>query len=261
MRRLALCMLVCAAATLSSVVHAAPASAACGEVGVFWSMNPAGSPPFDFGVYTGSKQEISMTQHSLDSCIGTGTGTYGTGQTSRILLGGVRGEWVEVGWGELQCGTPCYSAFVENGDLGHSVTQDREAYYCVKAPSSGSVWRYWTLQLSAASGSWKGYGYVNCEDGNPDHLIYNTALSAFGYSYGYADGEGFHHGSSPMGEVHQNAQYLGSDGVYHAAANVACRYDQDGFWDGFRISATSFRVAPEGSGTTSSCDVNRGVGG
>ena len=247
--------LLVAAATFGALLliggpAASRAAASCGEAGVFWKMLTGNG-----GLADGAYNEIPVTDHGIDAnCVGVGTGVYGLGQTSRVLLNGVRGQWVEVGWGELRTSTTGHgwSVFLEDGINGSAYSQLRQTYSCV-APGSTLGW---TITIGGAPPPFvtNAIGYVqNCPPGN----IYQVgSVDAFGYWNGWAEGEGFHRGTSDMRQAHRNLQYY-QGGTWFSSADVACSLDQDGSWDGLKGATNYFSVVPENEGQTHTCYTSR----
>src|SRR5581483_8752067 len=128
---------ICAMLAASISFGASPARAAtCEENGVFWSMKDSSGAR---ATAWGAVQEITLNSQTL-KCVVAG-GDAGTGHTSRILLGGVAGNWVEAGAMQKICssGSYCQRAFFEWNIAGVPGHQTQFAFGCLN-PGTRHPW-------------------------------------------------------------------------------------------------------------------------
>lgn len=223
-----------AAASLGVAVN--DASAACEENGVFWSMKDGSGQR---ATAWGARQEITLNQQTL-KCVTAG-GDPGTGQTSRILLGGQTGNWVEAGHLTKICsgGSNCNRAFWEYKVAGTPGFQQQFSFGCLN-PNTRHTWE---VIRESAGGTWS--GWLACYTTSWNYLGTSPNL---GYNQGFAEGEGFERGfvgddwslEGPMQEAHSNMQWWSTSWASLNNANgVLCRADDSYRWDGSQTSATS----------------------
>ena len=243
---LALCV-ASAAAVVYLGPAAADANASCEENGVFWSMlNSSGQRATAWAAFN----DITLSSQTL-KCVTAG-GDAGTGHTSRILLGGQSGNWVESGHMNKICsgGSACQRAFWEWNIAGVPGHQDQFSFGCLN-PGTRHTWE---VIRESPGGTWS--GWMACYTTTWNYLGTSPNL---GYNDGFAEGEGFERGNvgdgwtyeGPMQETHSNMRWEGPywAGPYNANG-LACRADDSYRWDGSQTSATSMTFV----------EVHRGVG-
>jgi hypothetical protein len=228
---------VVVAVVVSAAVRATPALAYdCSvEYGVFMGMTNSSG-----GVITNSIGAINnITLH--DHMLGCG----GTGQTTRILLGGQPGNWAEVGWKEKFCGSShCFVVFTESQYTDSSGTHPHHVEltsyngvdftHCLV---SGSTLVFKILM----NGNGTATGYINCLDGTGPHAA-GPNIPTGQYNSGNPEGEEFRHQGDGIKETHSGLQYRDSAGAWHYSGGVYQRHtsQDDPCWAGEQLSATSF---------------------
>jgi hypothetical protein len=242
---LSLFLSIAAFAVLALGPAAPPAAAYCDEFGIFWAMrNASGS----YATATGAINEISMKTHSMDPCVPS-TGETGssnaTGQTSRILLGGVQGNWVEVGWKQQKRS----GGAVFKGFISYALNNVGRHFTFTNSCLMPGRWHFWRIELRWGGSSYVGDGYLNCNDGAGRRHV--GTVNAGSYSWGFAEGEGFRRASTTMNETHRHMQWRNTSGGWNYASNVTCRFDNDSYWDGRRLSGNSFDII--GTGRSGGC--------
>jgi len=217
----------------SSMAFAASPAYACEENGVFWSMRDA---TFAVPMAWGATQEITLSNQSL-VCVVAGADA-GTGHTSRILLGGQAGNYVEAGHMNKICasGNPCQRAFMSWTAAGVPAFKRELSFSCL---NPGTRHAY-MLQRENGGGTWVGWmscyaTYVNWTDLN------DGPTPNLGYNQGFPEGEGFERGfvgdgwqyEGPMKEDHLWMQWLEPMwAAWHWASGLVCRADDSYRWDG-----------------------------
>lgn len=199
---------------------------ACTEYGVFWKMSTGGAWAY------GARNDISLKDHTL-YCVPS-TGEAGSGQTSRVLLGGQSGNYIEAGYQETYCGGHCWNAFVEKKINNMGPAPWKGTFSCL-APVSTQQWQVNNVAGTTSFDSW-----LNCYDGAGFRKL--TSYDGYPYSNGYAEGEGFHRDSTGMDEIHSNLQWKNVNSVWSSSSGVTCRLDTDPSWNGQGVSATRFDV-------------------
>ena len=238
-RLLLLLAVVLAAAGVSLGPGAASAFATCEESGVFWAMKDASG---NFATATGAINEISLNDRPIDTCVGQArTGRSGQGHTSRLLLHGMPGYYVEVGYQEWWCGSVhCFIPFTEY-TLGSNVGQFR-FWDNAPCPLTVGTYDFWRIQLNGSQAD----TFVNCNDGTGRHFL--NSLPTGGMTWGYAEGEGYRTGASNMQATHRSLQWRDTAGMWKYANGAACRRDDDSYWDGVLLYSSAFQLKATGSG-------------
>ncbi len=241
------------AAMAASVIAVGPAvgtarAATCPEDGIFWSMLSGGTRVLAFG----SRQQITLSSQTL-KCVTAADGQAGTGQTSRILLGGQANNWVEVGALTQYCpsGSQCNRAFFEYAVVGTYNYQQRYAFSCLNPGTRHT----WSIERKQLGGTWA--GYLSCYTSQPFVQVDSTTPN-LGYNTGFAEGEGFERGFSntywgdeaPMAETHSVMQYQNAyQGAWLASGDLSCRLDDSLRWDGSWLASDSFQIVENHRGT------------
>jgi hypothetical protein len=197
----------------------------------------------------GSRQEITLSQQTLKCVTAASTNDgaqAGTGQTTRILLGGQTNNWVEVGHLSQYCtdGAQCQRAFFEYATASVPGHHKRVAQGCLNPGTRHT----WTITRKASGGTWA--GYLSCYTSQPPVQIDVTSPN-LGYNLGFPEGEGFERGFSdtnwadegPMAETHSVMQYQDAfEGPWLTPTGVGCRRDTSLRWDGSALSGSSFTI-------------------
>ena len=110
----------------------------------------------------GARQQITLSSQTL-KCVTAADGQAGTGQTTRILLGGVSNNWVEVGALMQYCpsGSLCQKAFLDYAVVGTYNYQARSSYSCLNPGTRHT----WSMERKASGGTWA--GYLSCYTSQP----------------------------------------------------------------------------------------------
>jgi hypothetical protein len=213
---------------------------ACTEYGVFWSDT---APSYEYG----ARGNISLTNHTPSSC-DVSAGDKATGQTSRVLLDGLSGYYVESGWAEVYCGAAsgnysgdCFYAFMEWSIAGSGSQWTSSSPWGCLAPGNYYGWQ----TDSNLSNSTNFDGWVDCGTGQ-NNWSYLHTFNVSPYSNGIPDGEGFHHDSTSMGETHNALKWRDGPGNWFSSSDVWCRYDTDPSWNGNKLSSTSWNIVSSG---------------
>lgn len=196
--------------------------------------------------------QITLSSQTL-KCVTAADGQAGTGQTSRILLGGQANNWVEVGALTQYCpsGSQCNRAFFEYAVVGTYNYQQRYAFSCLNPGTRHT----WSIERKQLGGTWA--GYLSCYTSQPFVQVDSTTPN-LGYNTGFAEGEGFERGFSntywgdeaPMAETHSVMQYQNAyQGAWLASGDLSCRLDDSLRWDGSWLASDSFQIVENHRGT------------
>jgi hypothetical protein len=240
-------LVVFGALVVASLGPGAGVANACEENGVFWSMRDGTGAR---ATAWGADNDITLNSQTL-KCVTAG-GDAGTGHTSRILLGGNAGNWVEAGHMNKICsgGGACQRAFWEYNVAGTPGHQDQFSFGCLN-PGTRHTWE---VIRESAGGTYS--GWLACYTTTWNYLGTSPNL---GYNSGFAEGEGFERGNvgdgwtyeGPMQETHSNMKWYGAFWAGPNNANgLLCRSDDSYRWDGSQTSLTSMTFV----------EVHRGVG-
>lgn len=230
---------------------------ACNEYGVFWPMTDTAG---NFITASGSWNTITLSNQTL-RCVGNG-GPAGMGQTSKMLIGGIDGDWVEAGWMMKlsSTGTKIQRSFFEAGWDFTGFQQTLGTYSCLN-PGTRHDFK---VEYDSTVDEW--FGFLRCyaDPANSWINLDEQGMLETTYGTGYAEGEGFTRGTqaglayeSTMGETHSNMQYRDASGVWQTPtgsaypAGLKCRRDDDGpgNWNGSWLSANSFQIVSSGGQT------------
>ncbi len=139
------------------------------------------------GTY-GTMNNIRLTDRDLNTACGTLQ--FKAVSTAHIVLAGIAGNWVEVGWEEFidgGTGAHDFDAFTEWGLAGNIKGQLVVGVSCIKLGNAGNYYK-WRVNNVAGTNDWK--LLLNCGSG----FSQISEFTGTGYHTGIATGEASRYG-------------------------------------------------------------------
>jgi len=207
---------------------------------IFWTDEPGSS--FRLNAY-GSSNDIRFVYRDLNqSCSDAKSDAW---STSHIRLGGVTGDWVEVGWKVLVDRGTFWFSEAAIGFLPAGGNQG--VYPCDDVTGLFARWRVTNV---LGTNTWN--LRVNClgNPGSADILLHS--IGGMGTDHGYPVAEVGRRGgvTTGMSDRQRNLQWKNSTGVWNNWVDPSCGSDDASNWEGRQDSPTEYHTIRDDANPT-----------
>lgn len=194
----------------------------------------AGGPTLVFG----TTNNIRLTDRDLNTACGTPL--FEAFSTAHVELGGIQGNWVEIGWDEYidgGTGGHLFTAFSEWGLAGNVKGQKVVGLSCLKASNAGN---FYDFRVNNVSGTNDWALLVNCGSG----FAQVDKFTGTGYHRGTAIGETGRYGGTATGmsDLQKGLKFKNSSGNWNSWTSNYCYLNSASNWAYSRTSNTAYSV-------------------